>query len=157
QGGIPPDAYIFDHDRAVAASLGDKELAKFGWRRMECQMATGLAEDAGFMYSAIQDSPGMKVKPEEYAKAYIEDVISHEVGHCLGLRHNFIGSANLTTQQLGDDAVTKTQGVTASVMDYVPTNVMAVLKGSGNFFTPTIGAYDMWAIQYGYMNVPGAK
>jgi hypothetical protein len=34
--------------------------------------------------------------------------------------------------------------------------VMAVLKGHGNFFTPTVGPYDIWAIKYGYMNVPGS-
>ncbi len=154
--GLAPDAYIFDHDRAVAQRTGDKTALKFGWRRLNCEMASGLAEDAGFMLTAAQANPGMKISPDEYAKAYISDVVSHEVGHCLGLRHNFIGSTNLTTAQLDDDNMVSQQGVSASVMDYVPTNVMAVLKGKGNFFTPTVGSYDLWAIKYGYMNVPNA-
>lgn len=157
QGSTPPDAYIFDHDKVMAERAAEKELKKFGWYRMECEEATGLAQDAGFMLNAAQDGPGLKIKPEDYAKAYISEVISHEMGHCLGLRHNFIGSTNLTTAELGDDSIVDKEGVSASVMDYVPTNVMAVLKGKGDFFTPTIGSYDMWAIQYGYTNVPGAK
>src|SRR5205823_4327848 len=31
--------------------------------------------------------------------------------------------------------------------------IMAVLKGRGNFYSPTIGPYDAWAIKYGYMDV----
>jgi len=155
--GVAPDAYIFDHDRAVALKSGDKTALNFGWRRLECEMASGLAEDAGLMLAAAQANPGMKISPDDYARAYISDTISHEVGHCLGLRHNFIGSTNLTTKQLDDDNLIAQQGVSASVMDYVPTNVMAVLKGKGNFFTPTVGPYDVWAIKYGYMSVPMAN
>jgi hypothetical protein len=38
-------------------------------------------------------------------------------------------------------------------MDYMPPNVMAVLKGSGNFYSPTVGVYDLWAIKYGYVPI----
>jgi hypothetical protein len=82
--------------------------------------------------------------------------VSHEVGHCLGLRHNFAGSTLLTTQQLGDDKLTSSEGTSASVMDYTPPNAQAILKGHGTIFMPTIGVYDMWAIKYGYMTT-GAK
>jgi hypothetical protein len=41
-------------------------------------------------------------------------------------------------------------------MDYNPVNVQAVLKGAGNFYSPTLGVYDLWAIQYGYTSF-GAK
>jgi hypothetical protein len=154
---VAPDAYIFDHDRVVAEKEADKLFKRFGWRRLECELPNELAADASFMYAALQAAPGLKVAPDDYAKAYIEDVVSHEVGHCLGLRHNFIGSTNLTTAQLADDALIDKVGVSASVMDYVPTNVQAVLKGKGNFFTPVVGPYDVWAIKYGYMDVPMAN
>jgi hypothetical protein len=80
----------------------------------------------------------------------LADTVSHEVGHALGLRHNFAGSINLSTAELADDNLTSQVGTTASVMDYTPPNVQAVLKGSGNFYSPVIGPYDMWAIRYGY-------
>jgi hypothetical protein len=42
------------------------------------------------------------------------------------------------------------------VMDYVPVNMAAVARGEGNYYTPTIGAYDIFAIEYGYADVLGS-
>ena len=98
----------------------------------------------------------LHISKEEYARQFISDVVCHEVGHCLGLRHNFEGSTELTTAELADDSLTSRVGTTASVMDYTPVNIQAVLKGKGNFFMPTVGAYDVWAIQYGYETCVGA-
>ena len=125
-----------------------------GWRRLDCRYAVGLRESVSMGWNALEAHPGgLPISREAYARAFISDVVCHEAGHCLGLRHNFEGSTALTTAQLGDDAVTGAQGVSASVMDYVPVNVVAILKGKGNFFGPTVGPYDMWAIRYGYMDV----
>ncbi|HZH98102.1 MAG TPA: zinc-dependent metalloprotease, partial [Fimbriimonadaceae bacterium] len=151
------DQYLWSTDKEMAIQQVRDGMAKAGWHAHECMYGTGLAESASFGWNALLAGGGIKISKETYAKQFISDVISHEVGHCLGLRHNFIGSTNLSTSELADDNCTNENGISASVMDYVPVNVMAVLKGSGNFYTPTVGPYDKWAIRYGYTDVKGGS
>ncbi|KAG5189409.1 hypothetical protein JKP88DRAFT_271590 [Tribonema minus] len=90
----------------------------------------------------------------------------HEVGHTLGLRHNFRGSTGPTLAQLQSPKYTSKFGLTTSVMDYLPINIVSAklraAAGVGpigpdhNYFTPVLGSYDMWAIEYGYMDVSQA-
>jgi hypothetical protein len=92
---------------------------------------------------------------DEYINEFLGDVISHEAGHCMGLRHNFVSSTNLTFNQLRDANVTREQGIAASVMDYTPANMAAIEQGHGDFYTHTVGPYDMFAIDYGYRVLSG--
>ncbi len=138
-------------EEKLKAQLADN-FAKFGWKSHLCEYDSELAYDSMLSWAAIQSGPH-NISKEEYVKRFIAMCVSHEAGHCMGLRHNFAGSTNLTTAQLGDEKVTATEGISASVMDYMPPNVMAVLKGGGNFFTSTVGVYDLWAIKYGYMPI----
>lgn len=83
----------------------------------------------------------------------------HEVGHTLGLRHNFKGSAGVTWEQSQDVAYTQKNGLSISVMDYLPLNIVS---GRGadvkvDYFTPVIGKYDFMAIKYGYQELPDEK
>ena len=84
----------------------------------------------------------------------LTDVTMHEVGHTLGLRHNFKGSAGMPYSKRTDEQFIKEYGLTTSVMDYVPMNLMSSkARGSSSIpplFSPTVGRYDMQAIQYGY-------
>lgn len=74
----------------------------------------------------------------------------HEVGHTLGLRHNFKGSTVLKAEQLHDKALVAKEGLVGSVMDYNPANIAPKGTKQGYYFTPTLGAYDYWAIEYAY-------
>lgn len=83
-------------------------------------------------------------------------VPSNKVGHTLGLRHNFQGSTLLTLEELQDPSKTAEAGLTSSVMDYLPLNIVSSkMQGAEvpHYFTPRVGEYDMWAIKYGYMAV----
>jgi hypothetical protein len=81
---------------------------------------------------------------------FLKDVTMHEVGHTLGLRHNFRASIVATQQQLRDRAWAEKNGLTGSVMEYTPVNLSLKGEKQGAFFTPTLGAYDYWAIEYAY-------
>ena len=77
----------------------------------------------------------------------------HEVGHTLGLRHNFRGSAGITAAQLSDRDHTAEHGFGVSVMDYNPPAISLDRRLQGHYYAPTIGSYDRWAITYGYADV----
>ena len=81
----------------------------------------------------------------------IVDLLLHEVGHTLGLRHNFKASSVFTIEELSNPAFTDIYGVTGSVMDYNATNL---LDGGNNYFQTKPGPYDYWAIEYGYAEQP---
>ncbi len=125
-------------------------MKKFGWSLEPCMNANELAEASTLAWQSLAAIPTIHLSKEEFTKRFLADMVCHELGHCLGLRHNFAGSTELSTAELANDTLTTKKGISASVMDYTPINSVAVLKGAGNFYSPTIGAYDTWAIEYGY-------
>lgn len=102
--------------------------------------------------------PGAR-KPQfddELMGELIRFVSSHEVGHTLGLCHNFGSSATVPVEKLRDKAWVEANGHTPSIMDYARFNYVAQPEDSisrtGIF--PRIGMYDKWAIEWGYRWLP---
>lgn len=77
-------------------------------------------------------------------------LVMHEVGHVLGLRHNFKASASMPFAKLSDKAWVEANGTSSSVMDYLPLIVRKNPADQVVYASPTIGAYDYSAIRYGY-------
>ena len=93
--------------------------------------------------------------PDEFLGQAIKEVVMHEVGHSLGLRHNFKASIMLRPDQINDTSITRVKGMTGSVMDYNPINVAPKGQKQGDYASTTIGPYDYWAIAYAYTPVEG--
>lgn len=129
-------------------------LKGLGWSRSGCDHAKEFQEHLADGWAVLQAS-GTSVSVDDYVRRMIADLVAHEVGHCLGLRHNFAASLLHSQSELADDKVLATTGVAASVMDYTPINLSAVLHGGTTYYNPTVGTYDLWAIQYGYGSVAG--
>jgi hypothetical protein len=89
----------------------------------------------------------------------IRFVSSHEVGHTLGLRHNFGSSSTVPVEKLRDKAFVEANGHTPSIMDYARFNYVAQPEDniSEKGLYPRIGDYDKWAIEWGYKVFPGHK
>ncbi len=87
---------------------------------------------------------------KDYVNQFVREVTAHEVGHTLGLRHNFHGSAMLSPTELNNTEITRKRGLVSSVMDYNGVNLAPQGTKQGDFFTSKVGAYDEWAIAYGY-------
>lgn len=86
----------------------------------------------------------------------IRFVSSHEVGHALGLRHNFGSSSTVPVELLRNKAWVEANGHTPSIMDYARFNYVAQPEdgiGRAGLF-PRIGEYDKWAIEWGYKLSP---
>jgi hypothetical protein len=97
--------------------------------------------------------PGDPV-PEAFVAQSMKWAVMHEVGHTLGLQHNFRSSASTPNAQLQDRAFADQSGLYSSVMEYPAVNVAAPGKPNGYFYTPGVGSYDRWAISYAYTNDP---
>jgi len=83
-------------------------------------------------------------------KEAMTHLILHEVGHTLGLNHNFRASQLHTPAEMLDRAVTEKTGLANSVMDYMPLNLAPEKAKQGQYYTDAPGLYDDWAIAYGY-------
>ena len=88
---------------------------------------------------------------DEIMGQLVRFVSSHEVGHTLGLPHNFGSSVAYPVDSLRSAAFTKRMGGTApSIMDYARFNYIAQPGDEGVVLYPGIGDYDKWAIKWGY-------
>jgi len=91
---------------------------------------------------------------DEFVQATLKAVVMHEVGHTLGLRHNFRASTVYTLAQISDPTWSREHGISGSVMDYNPLNIAVKGERQGAYVEPTIGPYDYWAIEYAYRPLP---
>jgi len=80
---------------------------------------------------------------------YITNLTLHEVGHVLGLRHNFRGSYLYSPKEIHDKNITGNT-LMSSVMDYDPINIAPEGTEQGIYFSTVPGVYDKWAIKFGY-------
>jgi hypothetical protein len=109
--------------------------------------------------SSIDEAARKMNYDEELMGQLIRFVSSHEVGHTLGLRHNFGSSSTVPVDSLRDKAWVEAHGHTPSIMDYARFNYVAQPEDgiSRNGMFPRINDYDKWAIQWGYTPMLDAK
>jgi hypothetical protein len=106
-----------------------------------------------FGHVALNSMGATEELKSELIKESIYELVLHEMGHTLGLMHNFKASQLRDIESLYDNSATQDEGMTASVMDYAPIVVAEDPEKQGEFFTTTPGLYDIWAIEYGYKEV----
>lgn len=106
-----------------------------------------LSEAAGGLERALALWPaGDEAGARAFAMAYLRHIAAHETGHALGLRHNFKASASYSLEE----SERPDGRLSSSVMDYLPFNLSPPGSPQGPRVMPALGAYDHWAIEYGY-------
>jgi hypothetical protein len=94
--------------------------------------------------------------PEEFVGPMLAELVAHEVGHTLGLRHNFKGSSAYSLAEINSEDFKGKTAWSASVMDYNGINIRMPLPDGasgevqGDLSSINLGPYDMWVIEYGY-------
>ena len=92
---------------------------------------------------------------EKVIEQGLRQVVAHEVGHTLGLRHNFVQSCLHTLDEINDASKWTEHGFVGSVMEYAPINIMPKGEKQGEYYSYRLGEYDEWVIEYGYRVFPG--
>ncbi|WP_231424972.1 zinc-dependent metalloprotease [Pedobacter sp. Leaf250] len=119
-----------------------------------------LVHDWYMIQTAAVDPRARKMTfSDELMGDLIRFVSSHEVGHTLGLRHNYGSSSTVPVELLRDKKWVEANGHTPSIMDYARFNYVAQPedKISAKGLYPRIGDYDKWAIEWGYKYFPETK
>ena len=93
---------------------------------------------------------------EEDIGEMMEMVISHEVGHALGFPHNMGASSSYEVEDYRNAEFTKTQGISATIMDYARFNYIAQPEDKGVRYIRKMGPYDDYAVNWGYRILPNS-
>jgi hypothetical protein len=139
-----PRAFAGESPDAIPGIAGANAYCNFAEASMEeMDFALDILESRGDL------NPGSP-EADAFVLAYVKEVVTHEVGHTLGLRHNFRSSTVYTPEQLRDKEFTQKNGIVGSVMDYAPFNLPVNGEKASTYVMPSIGPYDYWAIEYAY-------
>jgi hypothetical protein len=137
------EIYNVDEAELEAMSMGIKTESFYHEMGAQANLIRTSLLAAGLM------QPGDPM-PDEYVDQAVKWVTMHEVGHTLGLRHNFRSSTDTPLGKLHDTEWTAEHGVYSSVMDYPSPNIAESGHETGHFYNRGPGSYDRWAISYGY-------
>ena len=139
------------------ADDGGSPFARIGAGMLRsCTFAADAAEQMGYAFDVLEargELDPAAPEAQRFVEQYLREVTTHEVGHALGLRHNFRASRAYTEAQLADPAFTAAHGIAASVMEYPSINLALPGQPAGARGTPfgtALGPYDYWAIEYAY-------
>ena len=114
-----------------------------------CQAGAHLHQANLFGITAINTLEGFgQLEQRRMIYEGLVKLTLHEIGHTLGLTHNFYASQLHSLKNIHDRNTTETIGLTASVMDYVGANVNP--GHHGQFYSTIPGPYDKWVIEFGY-------
>ncbi|MBU50418.1 MAG: hypothetical protein CL920_17205 [Deltaproteobacteria bacterium] len=122
-----------------------------GWR--SCQYTKGAMQQATLGWHLLNMRGKMapsSMEEKKFMEQFLISVVAHEVGHTLGLRHNFKASTLHDYKGLHDAKKTVKEGLTNSMMEYAPVNLALPGDKQGEYWQTTLGPYDYWAIEYGY-------
>jgi Met-zincin/Domain of unknown function (DUF5117) len=123
----------------------------------QCDHADFAAEQLSYAMDVLEargDLDPSGPEAEQFVVDYLVDVTMHEVGHTLGLRHNFRSSLIYNDRELSDPRFTAANGLAGSVMEYAPINLARPGQAGGTPFQTVLGPYDYWAIEYAYKPMP---
>ena len=115
-----------------------------------CTLASELNLQYVMGQTALEATGAPETELKEVRKQSLYYMILHEIGHSMGLYHNFQASQMLSPAQINDTSITRVKGLYGSVMDYSDINVSLDRSRQGDYYTTKPGPYDLWAIEFGY-------
>ena len=111
----------------------------------ECSIASLMQEGNIMGYLTAVDKEDPKILEQSIIRLTL-----HEVGHTLGLNHNFKASFLHDSKNIHNQELTQEVGLTSSVMEYPAVNLAPKGIDQGDYYDTRTGPYDLWAIEFGY-------
>jgi hypothetical protein len=108
-----------------------------------------------YILSAVGELADKDSITREYIHSYLSNLVAHEVGHTIGLRHNFKASTIYSSDQINNREFTVGHSNVGTCMDYAAPNVAGKGRAQGEFYNSVPGPYDDWVIEYGYSELGG--
>lgn len=130
---------------ASAAPLPD-----FGDDPARCVAGLLAHREMVFANAALDTLGADTADKQRMLEEFIHFLVLHEIGHTLGLNHNFRASQMHSLEQIFDTQRTYEMGLQGSVMDYPIVPFALPGKQQGQFWTTRPGPYDHWALTFGY-------
>jgi hypothetical protein len=138
------------YQRVYTQLFGGGQAASARALQFLCDMPLRLQAGMQLGRVAMKAGGGGPAQLGEMSRQGLKSLVMHEVGHTLGLNHNFMGSQLYAPDELYGAAATSSGYTLNSVMDYAPINVAPKGQEQGLYYETDIGPYDRWAIEYGY-------
>ena len=148
--------YVHFTNRVKYERLYEPITASYTDQKNKYMCSSGSAKHQGNLFaSKVLKSTGRFSSLEEHRLIYesMVNLVLHEVGHTLGLSHNFYSSNFHSLTNIYDRNKTEPVGLTSSVMDYEMVNIGKHNNWTGQYYSTTPGPYDIWAVQYGYQSI----
>lgn len=138
------EIFNVSEEELTLMSRGVKTQSFYNEMNAQFDLVQGLLAAHGII------KPGESV-PKEFVDQALRWVTMHEVGHTLGLRHNFRSSIDTPMDKLYDRSWTLENGVFSSAMEYPTVNLNPDNPSlDGYYYNPSVGSSDRWVIAYGY-------
>ncbi len=138
-----------EKEEAAAKAAEEAKKAEEAAKAKE-EEAKKAKEKADADKAREENKKRLEKEREKMIEQGLRQTITHEVGHTLGLRHNFIQSTLHTLDEINDASKWQEHGFVGSVMEYAPVNIMPKGRQQGDYYSFRLGEYDEWAIEYGY-------
>ncbi|XWK76395.1 zinc-dependent metalloprotease [Kordia algicida OT-1] len=122
-----------------------------------CSFGNLMSENNMFGSTALKLHDASPEAMKNMKRESLLSLVMHEVGHTLGLNHNMKSSQLFSPAQLADKDFIQGKALAGSVMDYETINVTNNPLNQGHYYSPTLGPYDYWAIEFGYKPVKTYK
>ena len=138
---------------ALREMIPAEQLALLEKAEDEPEAPEADGDDEGEVKEAKKDDEQMiDGVPEWFVGPMLAELVAHEVGHTIGLRHNFKGSSAHSLDEINSEEMRGQKPWSTSVMDYNGINIKMPGSGEvqGDYSVIGIGEYDQWAIEYGY-------
>lgn len=143
-------------DLALGVIDGDAEAGREALENHHYM--AGILSDQGTFLRALLAARGDiapdEALPDEFVGEALRWVVMHEIGHTLGMRHNFRSSSDTPLERLHDRDWALERGLVSSVMDYHAPNVARDENAQGFFYSPGVGSADRWKIAFAYTPDP---